>query len=410
VGAEKVGFPIQLPTNKIIGKESLVISKKTAVAVAATFGMALSCISMVPAQADPVSNSYAIVGSDTLEDVVAAIVHGTSVTGSSVRLTSGGNSLGSFDATGSLNIITKPYGPKFARPNGSGDGTKALSRSMDGLPWTTANTPGSVTAVTITGQVDIARSSAGATENATGALLYVPFGRDALGYAYGAADGATPMAAGLDSMTKAQLLDFYSCAGATTAGSRVSLAGSQVMPIIPQAGSGTYKDFLAKVGITAARAQTSVDIGCAKFGQEHDASTLATNEFTIMSASRWVAMSNGASVKKQSALANMAGVATTAGTAVAAVDGVAGALSPNVAYYADATWGRDTFIVVEYARVASSADSTYDANLANAISSTNSKSLGYVGPSALGSTSFAVKKKFGFLAPSVTVPYRVAKS
>jgi hypothetical protein len=384
-----------------------VISKKS-VAIAATLGVALSGLALAPAQAEPVSNSYAIVGSDTLEDVVSAIVNGTTISGSSVRATTGGNTLGSFDATGTPYITTKPNGVRFGRPNGSGDGVKALSRSMDGAAYTSGTT-GAPAAVVITGQVDIARSSSSGTSNAAGELLYIPFGRDAIAYAYGATDGTTPMATNLDSLTLSQLTSLYTCGGSTTATSQ-TFGGQTVTAYLPQAGSGTRKDFLAKIALTESLVAPALASGCVRTGQEHDASTLATNSIMPMSASRWIAMSNGASFKKQSAVAAIAGVATTAGTPVAAVDGSAGSLEPNAAFYANSTWGRDTYVVVEYARV-NSADAAYDADLANVVSPTNTKSLTYNGASALASTTLAVKKKFGFLAPSVSaVNIRVAKT
>jgi hypothetical protein len=167
---------------------------------------------------------------------------------------------------------------------------------------------------------------------------------------------------------------------------------------------------LAKIALSESLVAPALASGCVKTGQEHDASTLATNSIMPMSASRWIAMSNGASFKKQSAVANIAGVATTAGTPVAAVDGSAGALVPNATYYADSTWGRDTYVVVEYARV-NAADAAYDADLANVVSTSNTKSLTYNGSSTLPSTTLAVKKKFGFLAPSGSaVNIRVVKT
>jgi hypothetical protein len=139
-----------------------VISKK-AIALCATVGVTLSGIALAaPAHAEPVSNSYSIVGSDTLEDVVGALANGTRITGSTVRITTSGSTLGSFDATGSPYISTKPSGVRFGRPNGSGDGVKALSRSIDGAAYT-SGTAGGPANVTITGQVDIARSSSAGT-------------------------------------------------------------------------------------------------------------------------------------------------------------------------------------------------------------------------------------------------------
>ncbi len=85
---------------RITTKGTAVISKK-AVALCVTLGVAVSGIAIAtPASADPVSNSYAIVGSDTLEDVVNALANGTNITGSFVRTAANGATIGSFDATG----------------------------------------------------------------------------------------------------------------------------------------------------------------------------------------------------------------------------------------------------------------------------------------------------------------------
>jgi hypothetical protein len=412
VNNRRATWPGGSQENKTIGKESLVISKKS-VAFAAIIGVALSGLALAPAHAEPVSNGYSIVGSDTLEDVVNAIVNGSNLSGASVRLTTGGSTLGSFDATGSSTIITKPNGVRFGRPNGSGDGVKALSRSMDGASYT-SGTSGSPT-TTISGQVDIARSSSSGTSNSNGELVYIPFGRDAIAYAYGATDGTTASATNIDSLTLANLASLYTCGGSTTAPSQ-QFGGQTVTAVLPQAGSGTRKDFLLKLGLLdsnkaeLASVGAAITSGCVKIGQEHDASTLATNEVMPMSASRWIAMANGASVLKKSTVATITGVSSANGTVVPAVDGTGSALSPNAAYYAGSTWGRDTYVVVEFARI-DSTNVLFDANLANAVSTTNTKSLTYNGTNALNSTSLALKKKFGFLAPSGSaVNIRVAKS
>jgi hypothetical protein len=323
-------------------------------------------------------------------------------------LKSAGATLGSFDATGSTTIITKENGVRFGRPNGSGDGVKALSRSTDGANYT-AGTTGSPTAV-ITGQVDIARSSSAGTANGAGELLYIPFGRDAIAYAYGAST-ATPstLATNLNSLTLANLTSLYTCGGNNQASSQ-TFGGQPVTAILPQAGSGTRKDFLSKIALSESLVLAAINNGCVKIGQEHDASTLATNEIMPMSASRWIAMANGASVLKKSSVATIAGVAATAGTPVDAVDGTGSALTPNASYYAGSTWGRDTYVVVEYKRV-DSGDAAFDAALANAVSTTNTKSLTYNGSSILNNTTLALKKKFGFLKPSDSaVNIRVLKT
>jgi len=367
-----------------------VISKK-AIALCATVGVAISGFAIAtPAMADPVSNSYGIVGSDTLEDVVSALANGTSVTGASVRSTVNGLSVGSFDATGSPYITTKPSGVRFGRPNGSGDGVKALSRSIDGAAYT-SGTVGSPTNVVITGQVDIARSSSAGTVNTSGDLLYVPFGRDAIAYAYKGA------ATGIDAITASQMKSLYECSAG------FQIGGVTVTPIIPQAGSGTRKDFLAKIGSTETAMLTVAEGGCVVEGQEHDATTLTAESVMPMAVSRWIAMNTGASYDKRGT--------GTLGSLVAGVSPVTGtgsSMVPNAPYYADTTWGRDTYLVVENARV-DSTNAKYDAGLATLIDPAQSTSFTNV--STVSSRAGAVKKKYGFLAPTTGLSaFRVAKT
>ena len=101
-----------------------------------------------PAYADPPSFTTLVgVGSDTTENVVNGL--GTVI-----------SSIGSYDATGSATIQTRTGGPFFNRPNGSGNGQKALTASIN--PNGTDKWPAG-TGVSITGQIDFARSSSGAS-------------------------------------------------------------------------------------------------------------------------------------------------------------------------------------------------------------------------------------------------------
>lgn len=366
-----------------------VISKK-AIAFCATVGVTLSGIALAaPAHADPVSNSYSIVGSDTLEDVVSALANGTSITSSAIRSTVNGASIGSFDATGSPYITTKSSGVRFGRPNGSGDGVKALSRSIDGAAYT-SGTAGSPVNVVITGQVDIARSSSAGTANANGELMYVPFGRDAIAYAYNGT------ATDISSLSGSEMKSLYECSVTT-------VNGVTVTPIIPQNGSGTRKDWLGKIGSSETAMRTVAEGGCVVEGQEHDATTLTTNSVMPMAVSRWIAMNTGASYDKRGT--------GTLGSMVAGTSPVTGtgtAMVPNATYYSDTTWGRDTYLVVEYARV-NSASAKYDVNLAKLLDAAQGNSL--TNSQTLITKAGAVKKKFGFLAPtSGVVAYRVAKT
>jgi len=378
------------------GKESLVISKKV-VALCAAFGVAFTGASIaVPSVAEPIAENYAIVGSDTLEDVVNGLVNGTNITGSSVRSTVAGKIFGSFDATGSPCIITKTDGIRFGRPNGSSDGVKALSRSIDGASYTSGTTacPNNASRV-ITDQVDIARSSSAGTVNANGELLYVPFGRDAIAYAYHSGSTAT----GIDALSAATMKSLFECTLRT-------VGGVTVTPVIPQSGSGTRKDFLAKIGSDEAGLKTISESGCVVEGQEHDGTSLTSaNYFMPMSVSRWVAMTTGATQSKIGS-AVLVGVSDVG---VAPVTNTGAAMVPNQAYYDNSTWGRDTYLVVEYARVDSTNVAKYDADLAAILNPSIATSLTNAN-SSFASRAGAVKKKYGFLAPASTTTFRVAKT
>ncbi|GAA1757831.1 hypothetical protein [Agromyces humatus] len=365
------------------------MNKKKIIAAAAAFGVAASLFAVAsPANAEPVSNGPVVVGSDTLQDVMNALANGTTTTGSAVRSSAGSAFAASFDATGSVTVQTKSGGPRFGRPNGSGDGVRALSRSIDGQPYTSA-TPGSPTNVTITGQVDIARSSSGATVVANGPLLYIPFGRDALSYAH--SGGAN---AAFDNIDQATLKGIFEC-------TITQVGGVTVVPVIPQSGSGTRADFISKAGIGTLGA-------CVRVGQEHDTEFLAdgttpfpANAITPMSAAQWVAQNTGAGIDRRGAGVKIG--SPIAGTP--AVTGTGASMVPNAAFYANSTWGRDTYIVVENARV-TSGDPKYDANLARLVSNAANQFANTA--SVLPTQAGSVKKKFGFLAPSTTTPFRAA--
>jgi hypothetical protein len=117
-----------------------------------------------------------------------------------------------------------------------------------------------------------------------------------------------------------------------------------------------------------------------------------------MSAAQWVAQNTGAGVDRR-------GTNVKIGSPIAGVSPVTGtgaSMVPNPTYYADTTWGRDTYIVVANARI-TSGNAAYDANLANLVSNQGTKLANH---GSLSSQAGAVKKKFGFLAPSTTVPTR----
>lgn len=351
------------------------------VALGAACGIAIAGVGVATsASAEPVSNSYSLVGSDTLQDSMNAIVNGTTITGATVRVTSNNKTLGNFDAFGSAAIQTKPAGAFFGRPAGSGAGVTALRASITGANY--SGNP-AVPARQILGQVDIARSSSGpgGNANANGMLAYVPYGRDALGFAYKGGDSSWA------NLTAAQLKAIYECTTTT-------VGGVAIKPRIPQSGSGTRSFFLGAIGNPTLGSCVSDATGTTP---ENDASVLGANELIPFSVANWVSQANGATGINTTTASGVSFGSAVAGQA--AFTGTAPNLVPNASYYSDATFGRDTYLVVEYARITPS-DAKYDASLANLVNPGVNNSLTSFG--SLSSSVGAVKKKFGFLAPSTT--------
>ena len=362
---------------------------KKIVALGAAVGVALSGVVLATsASAEPVSNSYVAVGSDTLQDSMNALINGTNASGSFVRVKGGFNTLGNFDAFGSAAIQTTSGGTFFARPAGSGQGRDALFRSIDGASWSVVGntTPGR----SIAGQVDIARSSSGpgSNANAAGKVLYVPYGRDALAYAY---KGGTPAWANL---TAAQLKSIYE-------GTLTSIDGVTVTPKLPQSGSGTRSFFTTAIGVATNPA--GVPDAATTTLPENDATVLGDNQIIPFSVANWISQAN-----------NVSGVNTLAaaptvqlGSAVSGqvpFTGTAPSLVPGAGYYASTSFGRDTYLIVQRSRVEAGFSGTkpFDPVLAALVDPTKTNSLTNFGTLAFNPG--AVKKKFGFLAPSSTTP------
>jgi hypothetical protein len=394
-------------------RKTMQIKKSTTVSAVVGLTLAGLCLSAIPAQAfDPVSNGYAIVGSDTLEDAVGALVNGTAVTGTGVRVTAADSStLGSFDATGTGTIITKPYGVRFQRPNGSGDGRLALDQQILGNAYTSSygGKDTNYNAVTLSNTpIDIVRGSSSGTVSAAGNLGRYTFGRDAIAFAYGS--DVTPGANGYISAADMALI--FQCDATTLSAYGITHA------VIPQSGSGTRKDFLSKLSVTDNLPTTGIgtngtgSLSCITVGQEHDASTLGTHDVMPMSASRWIAMKNHVSYDKSGSAALGSLVSGSASVAVSS-----GVYTPVVAYYKNSTWGRDTYLFVDKRRV-DNTNGAFDATLKALFDYNDETSLTYQGgsnfdysamtsvPSFGAYTSAAVKLKFGFL-PSSAQDYQI---
>lgn len=433
--------------------------RKKAAALAAVSGVTLAalCVSGAPANAfDPVTNSYAIVGSDTLENAVGALANGFQ--GVRTTTTISGN-IGSFDATGSTYITTKPYGVRFPRPNGSGDGRKALATQIGtsaveytgsvaeigGLSsWTAAINSVAVATGALTGTpIDIVRGSSGGTADAHGIFARYTFGRDAIAFAYAGAVNVDNTGSNVNYIDPATMALAVTCQPAALASLGLLSSSSSTDLLghvfIPQYGSGTRDDFFNKLGnvtdksfdkapqtaIGTTGQYNSTGLACLKISQEHDATGLgrdtigstanSSRDIMPMSASRWISMLNGVADNKL-------GTSTTLGSFVAGTASVSGSGSnytPVVSYYKDGTWGRDTYLFVDARRVDNTANNPrYDAVLAALFDASDSTSLTYQGgtsfdytamtttpvigttPGFSASTSAAIKLKFGFLPSS----------
>jgi hypothetical protein len=374
------------------------------IAAGAALGIAVAgVVAAAPANAEPVSDSYVLVGSDTLQDVGNALANGSrnNPANALVRVTAGATRIGSFDAFGSAVIQTKENGPYFPRPNGSGAGVNALIASINNTTYLTSTSP-------IGGQVDIARSSssAGSNANAAGDLLYVPFGRDALGYIY-RVDPAWSQSTkdAFASLSFAQIKDIYE-------GNVTSIGGQTVRPRLPQSASGTRSSFISKMGLTGSPSTVPAADNTPQGPPENDATVLTQpGEIIPFSAANWVAQANGASATNTT---------TTANVSYGNADGLtpftvsSGKLVPAAAYYAS-TWGRDTYLVVEYARTVATYPSgpnagqpnpRYDAKLTALVNPTGAGQTSLVTNAASGSSVGAIKRSYGFLAPSSTTPVR----
>lgn len=339
-------------------------------------GLALAVAAVgtaAPAHAEPVATSFAMVGSDTLQDATNALTNGTRLTGSLVRVAPTTGPIGNFDAFGSAMIQTKPGGSYFKRPAGSGDGRNALISSITGAPWN---------GVTITGEVDIARSSSGpgGNANSAGRLAYVPFGRDAVAYAYRDANGD------LARLTTAQLKSIYEANSPVTIGSTV------VKPLLPQSGSGTRQFFLAAIGVTAVGSQVDTFNNTLP---ENDGSVITqVGQIVPFSAANWIAQSNRAGLNTIPATGE---VKLGSPNGISPFTGTGTSLSPSPAFYAS-SYGRDTYLIVEFARI-NPTDPKFDPALARLVDPTRNDSLTYFsGPGLAGIV--AIKKRFGFEAPS----------
>lgn len=239
-----------------------------------------------PALADPNAGTYKTlngVGSDTTQDVVGGLAFGSTT-------------IGSYDATGTATIKTTATGPTFNRPNGSTGGVQALSASANNTNVRTYPASGGVS---ITGQVDFARSSSSPSSSFVGTdLTFIPFARDVLTYAVNSASDFPrdiPLGvASQDSITPAPftLRNIYRCT--VTSFTNSDLEPVTIRPLVPQTTSGTRSAWLTALGISAYGACVT-DLG--NTVQEHNGSFVTgAGDIVPFSASQFIAQGNYAAL------------------------------------------------------------------------------------------------------------------
>lgn len=315
---------------------------------------ALAASTMVgSANADPAQyNAFVGVGSDTTQDVLNALSgksNGITYTPVLSSAATGGRQVISFDATppaGSAdNCITPKLGsPTFTRPNGSSAGRRALSRAMDGTGYGSAAT---CALADTSGQVDFARSSDGPASGDTGTdLTYIPFGNDAVSFAYYRASGSP-----LTTLTKADLENIFKN-GPQTIGT------TRIVPCGIQDGSGTFKFWNTVTGASTTQENNATAICRNAVGrlQENDGVALKaagdavaalagesqTQVIIGFSAGAFIAKSNGVAVPAPPAGVGIGSVSDNgSGVNLGSPVVVSGTtLAPNATFYGDAKFGR----------------------------------------------------------------------
>jgi hypothetical protein len=265
---------------------------KLRVGLAAAAAGAMSIAIAAPAHADyaPSGADAVGVGSDTVQYLVDFGADGDTAGDAGYNSAGNVNKLVSFDATpdanaragylnGSTNATLLPLNPTIVlragtnpvqRPNGSGAGIAALL----------ADTP---TAAFPDGEINFVRASRLPTtaEETTagtdgfGGLHVVKLGTEDLQLAeLGTGSHAVPLSA-------AQLYHVYQCDTGFTNWNSSGIGGSSadaIVPIIPQAGSGTRSSFLADIETGAG--QTTITLGgCVKTAEENDPTAITGGAF-----------------------------------------------------------------------------------------------------------------------------------
>ncbi len=294
-------------------------AKKALIAAAAGAGALSLMLAVIPtASADPDGppqyRDLAGVGSDTTMDLVQALSQ--VVTISSVKV------IGSYNASPST---TETFQTKAnakctftrAAANGSSNGVKVLDTSTKAGD----------------GCIQFARSSSSKSSSSPTGYTWIPFAKDAVTFAV-RSDGQVTK-----SLSVAELTAIYKC------------ENTSIVPVLPQAGSGTRSYWLGRFGITEDQI-TAGTYPClkpksaggtgAEYTQEHDGRQLKANEIMPYSIAVWQAQASGAAADRRGM----------------AVLGVLGDQAPTL-LNTSSVYSRDVFNVVPTTKVTDTTSKEY---------------------------------------------------
>jgi len=370
-----------------------------------------------PAGADPQQyNGLIGMGSDTIQDVTngyAGYSNGNNFTPLQSSAATGQRQIVSLNAidptgSGSLCVIPKPGAAAVFRPNGSGEGRKALAQANGfngtgyGPPINNpapppATLPNPCGIKDYGGLVDFARSSSGPAAGDAGTdTTYIPMGRDAVGVAVYRAAGS-PVTA----FTSGQLQSIFSTGPQVISG--VTVVGCSI-----QEGSGTRTFWLGAVsggnstnettatatcrgasttfdqpGTSPGRIEENNPVALKAKGDALQATTPGVEVVIGFSAAGFTARSNGfAAISGGGAFPSTVTMGSIDG--VASVTGSAPNVAPNPAFYSNTTYGRDVYYVLPTSIIANPGN--------------NDIKTMFVGPSAAICTAAAqtTERLFGF--------------
>ncbi|MGV3731933.1 MAG: substrate-binding domain-containing protein [Microcella sp.] len=311
-----------------------------------------------PGLADPAGGTFKPivgVGSDTTQDVVGGLA---SVIPEIGRYNAGGGTIQVSDG-----------GPTFNRPNGSTAGVQALSASVNDTGTRTWPASGGVS---ITGQIDFARSSSAPSGSFPGTqLTFIPFARDAVTFAVNAASDFPrdiPLGSSAqDSISPAPftLRNIYRCTVTTYLDE--DLNPVTIRPLIPQSGSGTRSFWIGALGLTEGTLGGCVtDLG--NTVQEHSgAQVTGPGDIVPFSIAQYIAQGNYSTLPTTVAERRFQVELGRIGTVKPVIPSVGGGVELNGNFPVS----RLVFNVVETARI-TEGDPKYDAQLAAAFVGTGS--------------------------------------